>query len=68
MPTATTQTDTANPALWRRLLNWIRALEEAMDIDPSQASIDHLKRQVMELKETVDKLQSQISSQDVERH
>ena len=67
MSTSTTQNDIANISFWRKSLNWIRAFEDAMDFDPTQASIDHLNRQVTELKGTVDKLQSRLSAQDVER-
>jgi hypothetical protein len=68
MSTTTTQSDITNVPFWRKSLNWIRALEDAMDVDPTQASIDNLKRQVTELKGTVDKLQSRLSAQDIERH
>lgn len=68
MPTTTTQSDIINVPFWRKSLNWIRAFEDAMDVDPTQASIDNLKRQVTELKGTVDKLQSRLSAQDIERH
>ena len=67
MSTTTTQSDMTNNPFWRKSLNWIRTFEDAMDIDPTQASIDHLKRQVTELQGTVDKLQSRLSAQDVDR-
>lgn len=60
MSTATTQGDVTDISFLRRSWNWLRALEDAMDFDPTQASIDSLKRQVTELKGTVDKLQSQL--------
>jgi hypothetical protein len=68
MPTTTTQSDITNVPFWWKSLNWVRAFEDAMDVDPTQASIDNLKRQVTELKGTVDKLQSRLSAQDIERH
>lgn len=67
MPTTTTQNDVTRTSFWRKLFNWMRAFEEAMDIDPRQGSIDHLSRQVAELKDTVDKLQKQLNSAEEER-
>lgn len=68
MSTTTPQTDTANISFWRKSLNWMRDFEDAMDLDPSQASTVHLQRQVTELEATVRKLQSRLNAQNVEWH
>jgi hypothetical protein len=67
MSATTTQNDVTNISFLRRSWNWLRAFEDAMDFDPTQASVDRLNHQVNELKGTVDKLQSQLSAGDVKR-
>ena len=68
MSTTTLRSDTANISFWRKSMNWVREFEDAMDLDPSQASAGHLKLQVTELEATVGKLQSRLNAQDAEKH
>ena len=67
MSTDTVQNDVTKISFWRKSFNWIRAFEEAIDFDPRQASVDHLRRQVAELRCKVDKLERQLSTDEVER-
>jgi len=64
MSTTTPQSDVANISFWRKSGNWLRAFEDAMDFDPTQASVDRLNHQVNELKGAVSKLQSQLSARN----
>lgn len=64
MSNVTHQSDVTNISLWRKSRNWLRANEDAMDFDPTQASIDRLNHQVNELKNTVDELQLQLSARN----
>lgn len=66
MSTAATQTVVTNISFWRKSWNWLRAFEDAMDFDPTQASIDRLNHQVNELKNTVDELQLQLNARNVQ--
>lgn len=66
MSNVTPRSDVTNISFWRKSRNWLRAYEDAMDFDPTQASIDRLNHQVNELKNTVDELQSQLSARNVQ--
>ncbi len=54
----TTQLETTQaPSLWKRLLAWLRAFEEAMDYDPQEytrANIRHLNDEVKRLNRRLD--------------
>jgi|GEM_PF-1095159 len=65
--TTTTQSDITDIPFWRKSFNWIRAFEDTIDFDPTQASIDHLNHQVTDLKATVGNLESRLSTQEVRR-
>lgn len=59
--------DTTDMSFWRKSLDWIRALEDALEFNPTQASIDHLDRQVTELKGVVSSLEAKLDTHDAER-
>ena len=54
----TAQIETAiteqNPSRWQKLLAWLTAFEEAMDYDPREASIKHLRAEVDRLNARLD--------------
>ena len=54
-------------SFWRKSLGWIREFEEALEFNPTQASIDQLNRQVTELKGVVRNLETKLDTHDVER-
>ena len=64
MSTTTTQSDVANISFWQKSLNWLRVFEDAMDFDPTQASIDRLNDQVIDLQNTVDALRLRLNAED----
>ncbi len=57
----TAQIETAiteqNPSLWQKLLAWLTAFEEAMDYDPQEASIKHLRAEIDRLNARLDAAQ-----------
>lgn len=59
--------DTTEMSFWRKSLGWIRALEDASEFNPTQTSIDHLNRQVAELKSLVGSLEAKLDAHDAER-
>ncbi len=65
-PTAA-NSDTTEMSFWRKSLGWIREFEEALEFNPTQASIDQLNRQVTELKGVVRNLETKLDTHDVER-
>lgn len=64
MSTASTTQDTSNPSFWQRSLNWIRALDEAVAYDPTQASIDQLTHEMAQLKGTLRRVEDQLNERN----
>ena len=43
-----------DPSRWQKILAWLTAFEEAMDYDPQEASIKHLRAKVDQLNARLD--------------